>query len=132
MVEYENRMKAETKGIEWLKTIKKRMKYENDTLFLNCPPFQNLNKSQLSQVEESCRNSDLFMASGFLKPGPQMIIVLDNRLNFETGKVEEVLYGKEFLIPFASGKLAPVRPADLSLLEGQLAQSTIPKYQAIQ
>lgn len=39
MVEYENKMKAETKGIEWLKTIKKRMKYENDTLFLNCPPF---------------------------------------------------------------------------------------------
>jgi len=69
MVAYEDKMKAQTKGVEWLKTIKKRMKYENDTLIVNCPPFANLSSAQLSEVEDSCRNSDLFMASGFLKPG---------------------------------------------------------------
>jgi len=69
MVAYEDKMKAQTKGVEWLKTIKKRMKYENDTLIVNCPPFANLSSAQLSDVEGSCRNSDLFMASGFLKPG---------------------------------------------------------------
>ena len=58
-------------------------------------------------------------------------MVLDNRLNVETGLVEEVLYGKEFLIPYATGRLAAVRPADLALLEGQLKGSTIPKYEAI-
>ena len=62
-------MKARTKGVEWLKTIKNKMKYENDTLFLNCPPFANLSASQLNEVEVSCNKADLFMASGFLKPG---------------------------------------------------------------
>ena len=118
MVKYDDKMKVQTKGVDWLKTIKKRMKYENDTLFLNIPPFANLSAAQLTKVEESCRNSDLFMNSGLLKPGLQMIMVLDNRLNEETGRIEEVLYGKEFLIPFASSRFATLRPADLAILEG--------------
>ena len=46
MVAWEEKWLALTRGVEWLKFIKNSLKYPRDTLFLNVPPFFNLDMEE--------------------------------------------------------------------------------------
>ena len=61
MVVYDDMMKENTSGINWLQTIKKRLHYENETVFLNLPNLQDPSK-----IENSIISHDLFIVSGFI------------------------------------------------------------------
>lgn len=110
MVQYDEVMKANTKGVEWMKTIKRRLKYE--TVFLNSPLHLHLSEADLSQIEHDIKNNDLFMTSGFLQPGLQTILILDTELN-SSGRLQLVIYCKQYLIEHMQSKLQKPLGPDL-------------------
>jgi hypothetical protein len=60
MVTYDDLWQNMIERGEWLNTIVKKIKYENDTIFLNCPDKDD------EATDEAIKESDLFIASGFL------------------------------------------------------------------
>jgi hypothetical protein len=71
---------------DWMPKFIDRLKYPKDTVFLTCPSV------------DQRHDNDLFMSTGFLKPGRRTLRVLDNYFNEETKKFEIVAYKREFLI----------------------------------
>jgi len=78
MVNYDQELANETFGEKWLKCLLEQMRYPSNTEFLNCPNLFNLKLRDQLQLESACTNQDLFVTSGFLKPGKHTIRILDN------------------------------------------------------
>ena len=57
------------------------------------------------------------MGSGYLKPGRQNLVVLDARLNPDTGLLEEALFSKEVLIEHRQGDLNAMGPDAQTMLD---------------
>lgn len=98
MVAYDEKWMSLTRGAEWLKFIKNQLKYPRDTLFLNVPPFIDLDPSEEKALYDACKQSDLFLSAFFMRPGQQTLTVMDNYYNEQTGKLEEVFYQKQYII----------------------------------
>ena len=58
------------------------------------------------------------MGSGYLKPGKQILVVLDTRINPETGLLEEALFSKEILIEHRQGDLNAMGADAQTMLDG--------------
>jgi hypothetical protein len=69
------------------------------------------------RLEEACLSNDLHVACGFMKPGKQQLIIIDNIL--VNGRLELVCYKKEILIQEMKGQLNPV----LALQEAEIEEN---------
>ena len=132
MVVYDDIWKEKTSGISWLRQIQKGLRYENDTVFLNCPNYFGLSEIEEKEVEEACHQNDLFTVSGFLEPGPQTIVILDCLWNKERKSLDEVIYFKEVIIEHRkSNSLMKIPGEELRIISNYLEHTCVQRYDEI-
>lgn len=64
------------------------MKYPNDTFYINSPQMGERSEQDELYMEEICHKRDLFVISGYIKPGKQTIKILDTYIE-PNGKITE-------------------------------------------
>ena len=79
MVLYDDKFAEHTYGLRWMKTLQERLKYPNDTFYINSIPQHKLSHLEEQEIDDACVERDLFVLSGFMKPGKQTIRILDCR-----------------------------------------------------